>query len=180
MAALQTPKGTLSFPHLFKPKERALNSNKVYSAVLMLSPADVKTPAFKNLHDKIEDLARQTWPKLTLGRQLKSPLRRADEKPEWVPEEYELFLSAWSNEKPGVVDAKREDIVDSNEVWSGQHARFVVAPFTYDNSGNKGVSLYLHHVQIIRSEGLTRLDGRKPPKDAFDGEFDDEADNDEI
>jgi hypothetical protein len=177
MAALQTPVGTLSFPHLFKPREKAKGATeKVYSAVLMFTPQQMKSPAMKPLRDAVEELARQRFPKLTLGKGVRTPFRLAEEKDEWVPDEFEMFINAWSNDKPGVVDAARNDIADSGDVWPGQHARMVVAPFAYENSGNKGVSLYLHHVQIVRSEGLQRLDNRKPARDAFDDEFDDSDD----
>jgi hypothetical protein len=174
MPAIQTPVGTLSYPHLFKPRERFKGATeKVYSAVLLFTPANMKSPPMKALRDEVDSLARTAFPKLILGKTVRSPFRVAAEK-ENIPEEYEIFINAWSNEKPGVVDAARQDIMDSNDVWPGQHARFVLAPFSYENSGNKGVSFYLHHVQIVRSEGLKRLDGRKAAKDAFDDEYDDD------
>ena len=40
-------------------------------------------------------------------------------------------------------------------------------------SRRRGVSLGLQHVQIVKSEGLKRLDGRKPPEESFDNEYDD-------
>jgi hypothetical protein len=173
MPAIQTPVGTLSYPHLFKPVDKFQNATeKVYRAVLLFTSAQVKSPPMKPLREEVESLARTAFPKLILGKSVKSPFRNAHEK-ENFPDEYEMFISAWCNEKPGVIDAQRQDIMDSGDVWPGQHARFVLAPFSYDNSGNKGVSFYLHHVQIVRSEGLKRLDGRKPAKEAFDDEFDD-------
>jgi hypothetical protein len=173
MAALQTPVGTLSFPSLFKPREKVKGSTeKVFSAMLLYTPQQMKSPAMKPLRDAVEALAREKFPKLILGKSIRSPFRDTEEA-EWAPDEYELFINAWSNEKPGVVDAARNEILDSGDVWGGQHARMVVAPFAYENSGNKGVSFYLHHVQIVRSEGLKRLDNRKPAREAFDGEFDD-------
>lgn len=174
MPAIQTPVGTLSYPHLFKPREKFEGATeKVYSAVLLFTAQQLKSPQMKELRDVVEDMARTAFPKLILGKSCKTPFRNAKEK-ENFPEEYEVFINAWSNEKPGVVDAARNDIFDSGEVWPGQHARLAVAPFSYENSGNKGVSFYLHHVQIVRSEGLKRLDGKKPPKDTFDDEFDDD------
>jgi hypothetical protein len=176
MPAFQTAVGTLSYPHLFKPREKAKDkTEKVYSAVLLFDAKQMKSPPYQALVRAVEDLARTSFPKGILGKSLRTPFRDAHEK-ENFPDEYDVFINAWSNEKPGIVDAQRNDIFDSGDVWPGQQARFVVAPFTYENSGNKGVSLYLHHVQIVRSEGLKRLDNRKPAKEAFDDEYDDADD----
>ena len=172
MPAIQTAVGTLSYPHLFKPRERAKGAtDKVYSAVLLFDAKQMKTPPYLALVKTVEDLARTSFPKAILGKSIRTPFRNCDEK-ENFPPEYDTFISAWSNEKPGLVDNARQDIVDSGEVWPGQWARFVVAPFAYENSGNRGVSFYLHHVQIVRSEGLQRLDGRKAARKSFDDEYD--------
>jgi hypothetical protein len=46
-------------------------------------------------------------------------------------------------------------------------ARATVAPFAYNNSGNKGVSFALNNLQICRTDG-ERLDGRIAAEDDFD------------
>jgi hypothetical protein len=178
MPAIQTAVGTLSYPHLFKPAARSkapavggVEVPKVYSAVLLFDAKQIKSTAYRILVDAVEDLVRTSFPKGILGKSIRSPFRDCDEK-ENFPDGYETFISAWSNEKPGVVDNQREDILDSGDVWAGQWARFAVAPFSYENSGNRGVSFYLHHVQIVRSEGLKRLDGRKAAQESFDKEYD--------
>ena len=74
----------------------------------------------------------------------------------------------------------RNHITDSNEVWAGQYVRFSLNPFSWEHSGKKGVSLGLNHVQIIKSEGLKRLDGRKPVEESFDDEFDDANADEDI
>jgi hypothetical protein len=173
MSTLQTAVGTLSYPHLFKPREKAKGATeKVYSAVLLFDAKQVKSPQYQAMVKEVENLARTAFPKGILGRSLRTPFRDAHEKDNFPPE-YDVFINAWSNEKPGIVDAQRNDIFDSGEIWPGQQARFVIAPFTYENSGNKGVSFYLHHVQIVRSEGCKRLDNRKSAQEAFDAEYDD-------
>jgi hypothetical protein len=178
MSLIKTPVGTLSYPHLFTPRERVQgNTEKVFSAMLLFTPQNMKIPAFKAMMDEIEALARTSFPGLVLGRAVRTPIRNADEK-ENIPGEFKTFLNAWSKLKPGIVDLSLNDILDPSEVWPGQWARFSVTPFAYDRNGNKGISLYLHNVQIVRSEGLKRLDGRKSAAETFDddelGEHDDQ------
>jgi hypothetical protein len=179
MTLIKTSVGTLSYPHFFTPRERALgNTNKVYSGVLLFTPQNMKSPAYKEMKEVIEKQAAASFPKLILGRTVRTPIRKADEK-ENIPDEFETFINAWSKERPGLVDSDLNYILDSNDVWPGQWARFSVVPFAYDKNGNKGIGLYLHNVQIVRSEGLKRLDGRKGAAETFDddelGEDDDQV-----
>ena len=173
MAAIQSPVVTLSYPHLWKPTPKAEGSAElVYSAVGLLNKQQMKSPAWKALLDAIQAESLAAFPKLILGKSVKSPIRQCAEK-ENFPQEYEVFFNCWSKSKPGVVDTGRNHITDSNEVWAGQYVRFSLNPFSWEHSGKKGVSLGLNHVQIIKSEGLKRLDGRKPVEESFDDEFDD-------
>jgi hypothetical protein len=179
MSLIITPVGTLSYPHLLTPRARVPgNSDKDYSAMLLFTAQNMKSPAYKAMNDDIEALARKSFPGLILGgRAVRTPIRRADEK-ENIPDGFETFINARSKERPGVVDSAKNDILDGADVWPGQWARFSVAPFAYDRNGNRGIGLYLHNVQIIRSEGLKRLDGRKSAADTFDddvGEGDDQV-----
>ena len=179
MPAIQTCVGTLSYPHLYKARPRAEgNPELVYSCVLLLSPQQMKSPSYKAMRTAIDEFAKASFPKLILGKGLVSPFRSCDEK-ENFPEEYDLFFNAWSKNQPGVVDNARNRINDSNEVWAGQHARLFINPFAWEHSGKKGISLGLQHVQIVKSEGLKRLDGRKPPEELFDDEFD-AGDEDDV
>lgn len=172
MPAIQTCVGTLSYPHLFKARPRAEgNPELVFSTVLLLDDRQMKAPTYKVFRDAVEAFAKEAFPKLILGKSLQSPFRNCDEK-ENFPEEYKIFFNAWSKQAPGVVDNARNRILDSNEIWPGQHARLFVNPFAWEHSGKKGISLGLQHVQIVKSEGLKRLDGRKPPEESFDDEFD--------
>jgi hypothetical protein len=173
MPALQTPVGTLSYPHLYKARPRAEgNPEMVFSTVLLFDEKQMKAPSYAAFRKAVDDFAKQAFPKLILGKGLVSPFRNCDEK-ENFPPEYKIFFNSWSKQQPGVVDNARNRINDSNEVWAGQHARLFVNPFAWEHSGKKGISLGLQHVQIVKSEGLKRLDGRKPPEESFDDEFDD-------
>jgi hypothetical protein len=176
MPALQTCVGTLSYPHLYKARPRAEgNPELVFSTVMLLNEQQMKSPSYAKFRAAVDEFAKAAYPKLILGKGLVSPFRSVEEK-ENFPQEYKIFFNAWSKNAPGVVDNARNRINDSNEVWAGQHVRLFVNPFAWEHSGKKGISLGLQHVQIVKSDGLKRLDGRKPPEESFDDEFDDDAD----
>ena len=96
------------------------------------------------------------------------PFRDAGDKTYEGYRKGDTYVSPWSKNKPGIVDARRQDILLPEEVWSGQLARANVTPFAWAHSGRKGVSLGLNHLQIIESTGRQRLDGRPTAGSAFD------------
>jgi hypothetical protein len=170
MSVIKTPVGTLSYPNFYVPRERVQsNGEKVFSGVLLFTSQQAKSEQWKAMTQAIEALVRASFPKLILGKGVRSPIRRCDEKDDNpFPDGCEFFINAWSKQKPGVVDVALNDILDSSGVWPGQLARFSVTPFAYEKQGNKGVSFALENVQIVKSEGMKRLDGRKSAADRFD------------
>lgn len=119
MPIIQTPVGTLSYPHLFKARPKAEGSDTlVFSTVLLFNEQQMKSPAYKAMLAAVDAVAKSAYPKLILGKSLKSPFRDCAEK-ENFPSEYRIFFNSWSLVKPGVIDVGRNPIVDSNDVWGG-------------------------------------------------------------
>lgn len=61
------------------------------------------------------------------------------------------FLNANSKNKPGVVDANVQPILDAKEVYSGCYAKVSIEFYSYNVNGNKGVAAGLNNVQLIGS-----------------------------
>lgn len=177
MASVITPIGILSFPHLFVPKPRAPGAEAVYSCTLIFDLNAQRDPQWLALRravmeeiDNKNGIGKSKDPKFMTG--LRSPFRKCDEK-EYSGYDIEggYFISAWSKSRPGIVDARRNEISVPDDVWAGQAARISVTPFYYNVSGNRGVSFMLNNIQICRVDG-PRLDGRRQARDEFD-DFDD-------
>jgi hypothetical protein len=79
-----------------------------------------------------------------------------------------------TDRKPGVVgpNPKEEMFFDDQNCFSGCWFRISGGLFAYEAEGNKGVSLGLNNVQVLKLG--TRLDGRKAAADEFT-EYKDEA-----
>lgn len=169
MSSLNTPYGVLSFPSLFQPKPRADGGDPVYSAVIIFSPAQQQNAAYKALQDACISAAKEEWGDRVNLKELKMPFRDAGEKAgQWGGFEVgHTFLSPWSKSRPGIVNSQRQDVLLPEEVWGGQLVRMNVSPFAWMNSGRKGVSFGLNHVQIVRTD-TPRLDGRGSASSAFD------------
>ena len=69
-----------------------------------------------------------------------------------------------SKDKPGIVDADAEPIMDKSEIYDGMRARVSCRPFAYDNE-SKGVAFYLINVQKL-ADG-DRLSGDPAAEDDF-------------
>lgn len=174
MANLNTPYATLSFANIFTPRPRSEGGEPVFSCSLIFDPQQQKSPAYKALKDAAAAAARNEWGDKIDFKTVKMPFRDAGEKSYDGYHPGHTFISPWSKNKPGVVDANRQDVLLPDEVWSGQLVRANVSPFAWTHSGKKGVSFGLNHLQIVKSEGQQRLDGRPSTSVFDDGEVETE------
>jgi hypothetical protein len=162
---LNTPYATLSFPHLFTPEPRAEGGPAVYSCVLLFSPEAQKSDEYKAMQASLAKLAAEKFPGTPI-KNIALPFRDAGAKTYNGYEPGMTYISPWSNGKPGIVDVRLQDVLDPAEVWAGQLVRAHIAPFSWTNSGKKGLSFGLQHLQLIKRD-MPRIDGRTPAKRAF-------------
>lgn len=168
MSAINTPYATLSFANIFTPRPRGEGGAPVYSCSLIFDPTQQKSPAYKALQQSCIDAAKKEWGDNVILKQVKMPFNDAGEKAYEGYNTGDTYISPWSKNKPGIVDAQRQDILLPDEVWSGQLVRANVVPFAWSHTGKRGVSFGLNHIQVIQSEGRKRLDGRPSAGSAFD------------
>jgi len=173
--AILTPPGTCSFLNLQKPRAVVVGGELRYSLTIIFDKEQQKRPEFKALQVGIDDALKEKWPaRLPTG--LKSPFHDAAEK----AGQYEgykagdIFISPWSKDAPGCINARKEDIIDWSEFFAGWLVRANVRPFAYDQGGNKGCSFFLDSVQFLKPG--KRLDGRKAASESFP----DDADTEEM
>ena len=82
----------------------------------------------------------------------KTPLRDGDtERDTGKYPEYKghYFINANTYNRPGVVDAQKNDIIDKSELYSGCYGRVSIIPAAYNVDGNKGIKFYLNNVQKL-------------------------------
>lgn len=181
--SVQTPVGLLSFPHLFTPKPRSQGGEAVHSASLIFDEDAQKDPKFLALKQEIRDAIAEKWGDAKAKdhafiKSLHMPIRDAAEKAYDGYGDGKVFISPWTKIKPGVIDRNKKDIIAPADVWAGQLARFFVTAFAWENSGKRGVSLQLEHVQIVKAD-MPRLDGRKSASQAFDDDLGADAGDDD-
>lgn len=69
-----------------------------------------------------------------------------------------------TKDKPGIVDADAEPIMDKSEIYDGMRARVSCRPFAYDNE-SKGVAFFLINVQKL--DDGPRMSGDPSAEDDF-------------
>ena len=107
---------------------------------------------------------------------IKTPLRDGD-KERKGDEAYagSYFVNANSTTKPGVVDADRNPILDSSELYSGIIGRASINFYAFNSNGNRGIACGLNNIQKL-ADG-TPLGGHSRAEDDF-ADLDDEDDED--
>lgn len=82
---------------------------------------------------------------------LKGGLRDGDlEKPDDPAYKNCYFINANTWNRPGVVDADCNPILDRSEFYSGCYGRASISFYAYDNKGSKGIACGLNNVQKLR------------------------------
>jgi hypothetical protein len=183
--SLMTPTGILSFPNLFVARAAVPGGEPRFSLNLIFNDEAIKTAEYQALRKAVAEAIDGEWgagkaSDAKFVGSLRLPFRKTSEKEYAGYDQGTVFVHAWTKQKPGLVDARLQDILVPDDVWAGQLARATVRPFAYQQSGNKGVSFALENVQIVK-KAMPRLDGRVEAKKAFGAvEGDDPAPENDV
>tara|TARA_R110002020_G_scaffold173776_2_gene364717 strand:- start:8581 stop:9192 length:612 start_codon:yes stop_codon:yes gene_type:complete len=146
----------ISYAKIFKPEKNDLSGKEEFSCMVLIPKADTKTvSALKNaIKTAIKGRFGDKQPK-----GIRIPLRDGDKNGDGgVPSGAEAgqapygdhyFINCKNTRQPAIVDQKRRDILDPNQIVSGDFVRVSVNAFGYDNK-SKGVSFGLNAVQLVR------------------------------
>jgi len=144
-----TGKVRLSYEHLFEASAMAGNDPK-FSVCVLISKDDTET--ISCVREAIGEAEQNGLAKLggKIAKNIKIPLRDGDIDHEG-DEAYEncYFLNASSKNRPGVVDANVQPIMDAEEVYSGCYARVSINFYAFAMNANKGIAAGLNNVQKL-------------------------------
>jgi hypothetical protein len=170
--SVMTPKFRVSYPSVFKPRRNNLSQKDEYSVQALFAKGQDLTELKKAVQAEVEKkwgTDRSKWPK-----NLKLPFKDQGDREKEVdgkmilPDGYEkgaVYLNLKSTRQPGLVDQKKQDILDETQFYAGCYARAVVSVFAFDKSGSRGVSLGLEHLQKM-ADGEP-FSGRPSAESAF-------------
>ena len=164
----------LSYANIWQAKSINGGAPK-YSASVLIPKGDAKTvakvkaaiqAAYEEGEGKLKGNGK-TAPSLS---SLKTPLRDGDtERPDDDAYAGHWFINANSNTAPGVVDANREPIYDTSEIYSGVYARVSLSFYAFNSNGNRGIACALQNIQKVRDGEA--LGGKSKAEDDFNDNF---------
>jgi hypothetical protein len=168
------PPGIGSYVTVLEPKPDQQGKLK-YSLTLLISKA--RTTELEPLRKLLLQVAEEKWPgkgKFMLENQKYPVIKNGDtildeETGKPKPGYAGMFvISMRGDRKPQVIDAQKQEVFtddDETGIYSGCMLRVSGSVFAYEAKGNKGVSVGLNNVQVLKRGA--RLDGRKAAVDEF-------------
>ena len=173
-----TGKVRFSYCHVHEPHAVKEGQDKKYNLAILIDKTDKKT--LKAIDEAVKAAIGDGKASKFGGKvpkNLKTPLRDGDKEMEDNPEYVgKMFMNAASHNKPGIVDAHLNPIMDRQEFYSGCYGRASVNFYAYDVQ-SKGIACGLNNLQKLE-EG-ERLEGGSTAEDDF-GDDDEFGDDDDL
>lgn len=141
-----TPEFRVSYPYVFKPNKPMQAGSEAKYSISMLFDNDADLALLKQA---AKEAVAEKWG-ANPPKNLRSPFRDQGEKDGAGYVEGNIFITASSKTKPGLIDANNADIIDESDFYPGCYARATVRAYAYDQNGNRGVSFGLQNVQKLR------------------------------
>lgn len=166
-----------SYANVWQPKSINGGAPK-YSVSLIIPKSDIVTvekvkTAIKAAYEEGESKLKGNGKSVPALSVLKTPLRDGDtERPDDPAYANAYFINANSATASGIVDADRQPIIDTSEVYSGVYGRASINFYAFNSNGNKGIACGLNNLQKIRDG--EPLGGKSRAEDDFDTDDDDD------
>ena len=152
-----TGKVRFSYAHVFQPSAAVEGGTPKYSVSIIIPKSDTETVA--KFQKAFEDAANTNAAFFggAVPKGIKGGLRDGDAEKDDPAYANSFFVNANSANKPGVVDADMNAIIDPSEFYSGCYGRASVTLYPYNASGSKGIAVGLNNVQ--KTEDGDKLGG---------------------
>lgn len=167
------------FSYLVVNEPKAINgSMPKFSVSLIIPKTDTVTiekvkAAIQAAYEEGQSKLKGSGKSVPALKAIKTPLRDGDlERPDDEAYKGCYFINANSANKPGVVDADRQPILDTSELYSGIYGRASINFYAFNTNGNCGIACGLNNLQKLRDG--EPLGGKSRAEDDFADEDDDD------
>lgn len=178
---LNTPRGIISWPHVFVARAAVQGGEPRFSCNLILDKKAQASEEWMKIRREVAKVIDEQW---GTGKCRDQAFVRGLRMP-WQPctlkSKYEgfkdpegVYINPWSKRQPQVFDRRRNLITNADDVWAGQVAILNIQVWAYHASANRGIGMSINSMQIVNANA-PRLDGRP----MGGGEFEDLGDDDE-
>lgn len=176
---LHTPEGTACFVNIFQPKQRTdakgqPKGDPKYQITLVFNrktdvsemEAEAERVGKEKFGARFRDMVnkgKMNWPFMDNDDKAEDDETGEPREP-FASNKGGVHVGFKSSDKPGIVDADAEPVMDKSDIYSGMKARVSCRAFAYDNE-SKGVAFYLINVQKL--DDGERLSGNPSAEDDF-------------
>lgn len=148
-----TGKVRFCYVNVFEAKKQGDSDRATYSVTLVIPKNDDET--FKKISDAMlkaykegEETLKGKSKTAPAFDKIHLPIRDGDvERPNDAVFAGSYFINATSMYKPGLIDANKNIIVDTNDFYSGCYGRASIVFYAYNNKGNTGIACSLRNLQ---------------------------------
>lgn len=150
-----TPQFRAAFISVFKARAQKQQDGSMGEAKYTVRAAFPPTTDLSQMKSEAALAAKEKWGD-KVPKNIRSPFRLNEELDNPVAglgDDWTIVtFSAKADNKPGVVDAQVNEIMDESEVYSGAWFRVQTRAYAYDQAGNKGVSFALDNIQKMKDD----------------------------
>jgi len=163
-ANVTTGKVRFSFVNIFVPKAFQEGGEEKYSLTILIPKTDTATIAKlkagveaaknKGLTDKFGGKMPAIFGANFEGTTVRDADKDKNQSGELIVTEHPeakgcYMMHVASKNQPGIIDENKQAVLDPKKVYSGCYGRVNITFFAYNNSGKKGISAGLNHVQFL-------------------------------
>lgn len=160
-----------SYANVWQPKAIEEGAKPKYSVSLIIPKSDTATiekikaaiqAAYEEGAGKLKGTSKSVPPLSTIH----TPLRDGDlDRPDDPAYANSYFVNANSITAPGVVDADRQPIIDTSEVYSGVYGRASISFYAYCTKAARGIACGLNN--LMKTKDGEPLGGHSRAEDDF-------------
>jgi hypothetical protein len=160
----------MSYVNLDQPKTAPGATEPKFSMSVIIPKANKKT--LQAISDAVKAAEAQGKEKFgTKWAAKKFPLRDGDKERDDEAYANSYFLNASNKQRPGMVDANVQEILDPKQIKSGDWGKVVLNFYPFSVQGNSGIGVSLNHVQLCRKgEALGNVSYAEDEFETFEDE----------
>ena len=169
----------MSYLNVMEPRDPFNSGRPRYSVSLIIPKDDCETvekirAGIREAYEQGEATLRGGSGRTPALEAIHTPLRDGDlDRPHDPAYQNCWFITASNSRRPGVFDARRQPILDPDELYSGIIGRASLNFFAYNRNGSRGIAAGLNAIQKL-ADGTPLGGGGRPEDDFDDGDGDGE------
>lgn len=142
---VMTPEFRVSYPNVFTPKSFQEGQEAKYSIQMIFD----KGADLSKLKELAATAVKEKWGDKP-PKKMRSPFRDGNEEREDAHYKDTIFMNCSSKFQPGLINERKEEIIDEKDFYPGCYAIATVNAYAYEFMGNAGVAFGLQNIMKMK------------------------------